>query len=147
MDLELRDLRMVTAIAASGSVTRAAGDLHRTQSAISHQLRAIEERLGTPLFLRVGKRMVVTAAGELVLATARRVLDDIRATEEDVRRLAGHVAGERDGLSVGGHCGEPVRDVDVRLVGLLREREGGGAVEPYAREVDVGRARRRLHTE
>jgi LysR family transcriptional regulator, regulator for metE and metH len=93
MDLELRDLRMVAAIAASGGVTRAAGDLHRTQSAISHQLRAIEQRLGTPLFLRVGKRMVVTAAGERVLAAARRVIEDIRTTEEEVRRLGARQAG------------------------------------------------------
>ena len=93
MDLEFRDLQTVAAIAASGSVTRAAGDLHRTQSAVSHQLRAIEDRLGTPLFLRVGKRMIVTAAGERVLATARRVLEDMRATEEDLRRLAGRQAG------------------------------------------------------
>ena len=93
MNLELRDLEMVAAVAASGSVTRAAGDLHRTQSAISHQLRSIEERLGTALFLRVGKRMVVTAAGEQVLAAAQRVLEDIRATEEEVRRLGARQAG------------------------------------------------------
>ena len=93
MNFELRDLQMVAAIAASGSVTRAAGDLHRTQSAISHQLRAIEERLGTALFLRVGKRMVMTAAGERVLAAARRVLEDIATTEEDVRRLATRQTG------------------------------------------------------
>jgi LysR family transcriptional regulator for metE and metH len=93
MNLELRDLEMVAAVAASGSVTRAAGDLHRTQSAISHQLRSIEERLGTALFLRVGKRMVVTAAGEQVLAAARRVLADIKATEEEVRRLGARQAG------------------------------------------------------
>jgi LysR family transcriptional regulator, regulator for metE and metH len=93
MNLELRDLEMVAAVAASGSVTRAAGDLHRTQSAISHQLRSIEERLGTALFLRVGKRMVVTAAGEQVLAAARRVLEDIKATEEEVRRLGARQAG------------------------------------------------------
>ena len=55
MDIDIRDLQMVAAIAASGSVTRAAGELHLTQSAVSHQLRAIEERLGTPLFLRAGK--------------------------------------------------------------------------------------------
>jgi LysR family transcriptional regulator for metE and metH len=84
---------MVSAIATSGSVTHAAGDLHLTQSAISHQLRGIEERLGTVLFLRLGKRMVLTAAGERVLATARRVLDDVRATEEDVRRLSASDAG------------------------------------------------------
>jgi LysR family transcriptional regulator, regulator for metE and metH len=93
MDIDIRDFKMVAAIAAAGSVTRAAGELHRTQSAISHQLRAIEERLGTALFLRVGKRMVVTAAGERVVAAAHRVLDDIRATEEDVRRLGTRASG------------------------------------------------------
>ena len=93
MDIDIRDFQMVVAIAASGSVTRAAGELHRTQSAVSHQLRGIEARLGTPLFLRLGKRMVVTAAGERVLVTARRVLEDIRATEEDVRRLGAREAG------------------------------------------------------
>jgi LysR family transcriptional regulator, regulator for metE and metH len=93
MDIDIRDFQMVAAIAASGSVTRAAGDLHRTQSAVSHQLRRIEERLGTALFLRVGKRMVMTAAGERVLGTARRVLEDIRATEEDVRRAGAGDAG------------------------------------------------------
>lgn len=93
MDLEMRHLRMVAAIAASGSVTQAAGDLHLTQSAISHQLRGIEERLGTPLFLRIGKRMVLTAAGERVLAAARRVLEDVRVAEEDVRRLSAREAG------------------------------------------------------
>ena len=84
---------MVAAIAASGSVTQAAGELHLTQSAVSHQLRGIEERLGTALFLRLGKRMVVTAAGERVLATARRVLEDIKATEEAVRRLGSRETG------------------------------------------------------
>jgi len=46
----------------------------------------MEERLGTPLFLRVGKRMVITAAGERVLATAERVLAEIASAEDDVRR-------------------------------------------------------------
>jgi len=93
MLIDLRHLQMVAAIAASGSVTQAAATVHLTQSAVSHQLRAIEERLGTPLFLRLGKRMVATAAGERILATARRVLDDIAAAEEDVRRLGTASAG------------------------------------------------------
>jgi LysR family transcriptional regulator for metE and metH len=93
MDIEIRHLRMVAAIAVSGSVTQAAGELHLTQSAVSHQLRGIEERLGTALFLRVGKRMVVTAAGDRVLVTARRVLEDIEATQDDVRRLSRRDAG------------------------------------------------------
>jgi LysR family transcriptional regulator for metE and metH len=93
MELDVRDLQMVAAIAASGSVTRAAGELHRTQSAVSHRLRGIEERLGARLFLRVGKRMLVTAAGERILATAQRVLEDIKAAEEDLRRLGTRQVG------------------------------------------------------
>ena len=93
MTLDIRDLQMVVAIAAAGSVTRAADELHLTQSALSHRLRAIEDRLGTALFLRLGKRMVVTAAGDRILVTARRVLDEVRAGEEDVRRLSAHQAG------------------------------------------------------
>jgi LysR family transcriptional regulator, regulator for metE and metH len=93
MDIDIRHLQMTIAIAASGSVTQAARELHLTQSAVSHQLHGIEARLGTPLFLRVGKRMVVTAAGERVLVTARRVLEDLKATEEDVRRLGVGRAG------------------------------------------------------
>jgi LysR family transcriptional regulator for metE and metH len=84
---------MVAAIAESGGVTRAAAELHLTQSAISHQLRGIEDRLGTPLFSRVGKRMVATPAGQRVLLTARRVLEDVGHAEEDVRRIASGAAG------------------------------------------------------
>ncbi len=93
MDIDIPDLEMVAAIAASGSVTRAAGELHLTQSAVSHRLRAIEERLGTALFLRVGKRMIATAAGDRMVAAGRRVLDDLRTTEDDVRRLGAGDAG------------------------------------------------------
>jgi LysR family transcriptional regulator for metE and metH len=101
MDIDIRHLRMVAAIATSGSVTQAASELHLTQSAVSHQLRGIEDRLGTPLFRRLGKRMVVTVAGERVLATAHRVLDEIEATEEDVRRLG---AGDAGVLRVCAQC-------------------------------------------
>jgi LysR family transcriptional regulator for metE and metH len=93
MDIDVRHLQMVAAIASAGGVTQAAGHLHLTQSAVSHQLRGIEERLGTALFLRVGKRMLLTPAGEKVLAAARRVLDDIERTEADVRRLGAGGAG------------------------------------------------------
>lgn len=92
IDLEVRHLRMVSAIASSGSVTRAAAELHLTQSAVSHQLRGIEERLGTPLFLRLGKRMVATPAGARVLASARRVLDELSTAEAEIRRLGGREA-------------------------------------------------------
>jgi len=88
MDLEIRHLRLVAAIATAGSMTKAAGGLHLTQSALSHQLRDIESRLNTRLFLRVGKRMVLSDAGRRVLAAATRVLDELGRVEEDIRRIA-----------------------------------------------------------
>jgi len=93
VDLEIRHLRLVTAIADAGSMTAAAGRLHLTQSALSHQLRDIESRVGTPFFVRQGRRMLLTEAGRRVLEAARRVLGDLERTEDDLRRLAGHSDG------------------------------------------------------
>src|SRR5918996_1002559 len=93
MELEIRHLRLVSAVAELGSVTRAAERLHLTQSALSHQLRDIESRLGLQLFLRLGKRMVLTPPGERVLGAARRVLDEIGRTEDDLRLMSQHGKG------------------------------------------------------
>ena len=93
VDLEIRHLQLVAGIADAGTMTGAAGRLHLTQSALSHQLRDIESRLGTPLFVRLGRRMVLTAAGRRILDTALRVLGDLERAEEDVRRLAGDEHG------------------------------------------------------
>ena len=93
MDLEVRHLRLVLGIADAGSMTKAAERLFLTQSALSHQLRDIEARFETPFFLRLGRRMVLTAAGRRVLETARRVVGDIERAEEDIRRLAGDTEG------------------------------------------------------
>lgn len=94
MDLEVRHLRLIAGIAEAGSVTKAATGLHLTQSALSHQLRDIESRFNTPFFLRVGKRMVLTAAGRRVLDSSARILDELRRVEEDIRQLA----HQRDGV-------------------------------------------------
>jgi LysR family transcriptional regulator for metE and metH len=86
--LEVRHLSLVHEIASTGSVTRAAERLHLTQSALSHQLRDIESRLGLQLFLRLGKRMVLTPPGERVLGAATRVLAEITRTEDDLRLMS-----------------------------------------------------------
>ena len=91
--LEVRHLSLVNEIASTGSVTRAAERLHLTQSALSHQLRDIESRLGLQLFLRLGKRMVLTPPGERVLGAAKRVLDEIGRTEDDLRLMSQHGKG------------------------------------------------------
>ncbi|HUD70954.1 MAG TPA: LysR family transcriptional regulator [Dongiaceae bacterium] len=86
MDLEMRHFRLVEAIVAEGGLTRAGARLHLTQSALSHQLRDLEAHLGTPLFLRLKRRMVPTPAGERLLLSARQVLDEARAAEEEIHR-------------------------------------------------------------
>jgi len=89
MDLEIRHLKLVRAVTAAGSLTGAGSVLNLTQSALSHQLRDIESRLGTALFLRVGKRMMLTPAGERLLRSADEVLDAIERTEDSIRQLSG----------------------------------------------------------
>jgi len=89
MDVEIRHLKLVRAVTSAGSLTGAGSVLNLTQSALSHQLRDIESRLGTPLFLRVGKRMMLTPAGERLLRSADEVLDVIERTEDSIRQLSG----------------------------------------------------------
>ena len=93
MELEIRHLRLVAAVAAVGSLTRAGDQLHLTQSALSHQLRDIESRLGVALFLRLGKRLVLTPAGERLLASATDVLERLERVEHDIREMGRDRAG------------------------------------------------------
>jgi LysR family transcriptional regulator, regulator for metE and metH len=85
MDLEVRHLRLVATLAETANMTRAASRLHLTQSALSHQLRDIEGRLGRRLFDRESKLMSPTTAGRRLLETAARVLDELDRAEKDVR--------------------------------------------------------------
>ena len=77
MDLEIRHLKLVQAIALEGGMTKAANRLHLTQSALSHQLKEIEERLNAPLYLRLKKKLVLTEAGERLLNSAEKVLQEL----------------------------------------------------------------------
>lgn len=91
--LEIRHLKLLAAVAEEGSVTRAGTRLHLTQSALSHQLRDAEERVGSPLFLRIGKKMTLTPSGEQLLVCARRILEDLANTESQIRALNGGARG------------------------------------------------------
>jgi LysR family transcriptional regulator for metE and metH len=99
--LESPHLRLIAEVARCESVTRAADRLNVTQSAVSHQLRDLEDKLGTPLFLRSGRRMLPTPAGRLIAAAADDVLGAIGRVEAQVEQLARHLAGE---LRVCTHC-------------------------------------------
>jgi DNA-binding transcriptional LysR family regulator len=73
-DLDINLLRAFTAVAERGSFTRAALELSRTQSAVSMQVRRLEQNLGRQLLLRSSRGLRLTETGELVLAYAKRIL-------------------------------------------------------------------------
>ena len=83
--IELRHIRLVAALAAHGTVTAAARALSLSQSALSHQLRELELRLRTPLYVRTQQRMIPTPAGEQLGAVVSRVAKDLREFELQVR--------------------------------------------------------------
>jgi LysR family transcriptional regulator, regulator for metE and metH len=93
VSLEIRHLKLLTAVAEEESVTGAGKRLHLTQSALSHQLRDAEEKLGTALFLRLGKKMVLTAAGKKMLESARRILWELKDAETQVLGMNGETHG------------------------------------------------------
>ena len=88
MHLDIKHLKLMVAVTEEKSVTRAGERLHLTQSALSHQLRDLEERLGTPLFLRLNKKMVLTQAGERLLQSAQQVLGELKHAEADLKKMA-----------------------------------------------------------
>ncbi len=72
--LDLDQLATFVAIANTGSFTRAADEVHRTQSAVSMQMKKLEERIGRPLFAKDGRANRLTEDGEKLLVHARRLL-------------------------------------------------------------------------
>jgi len=99
--LEIRHLETLAAIRDGGSLLEAAERLHLTQSALSHQLRELEARLGTPLLNRRTRPARLTTAGLRVLALADEVLPRMRATERELQRLA---AGRTGRLHIAIDC-------------------------------------------
>jgi LysR family transcriptional regulator, regulator for metE and metH len=87
--IETRHLQMICAIAESGSMTNAAIKLFLTQPSLSHQLKDIESRLGTQLFLRVNKKLVLTPAGERLLREANEILPRLKRIESDLQNGGG----------------------------------------------------------
>lgn len=75
LNLDMDVLRTLVAAQHFGSFNRAALHIGRSQSAVSQQLRKLEEQVGEPLFQKQGRHMALTDAGEVVLAYARRILD------------------------------------------------------------------------
>ena len=99
--LERIHLSIVQEVDRLGSLTAAANALFLTQSALSHSMRKLEEQLGTQIWLREGRSLRPTQAGQYLLAVANRVLPQLALAEERIRQFA---QGERGSLRIGMEC-------------------------------------------
>jgi len=92
--MEIRHLRLIKAIVEEGSITKAIDKLHLTQSALSHQLKEAEYQLGTKIFLRQNKKLILTKSGEKLYATVNEILDKLSDTEKEIKQLIFGEVGE-----------------------------------------------------
>lgn len=129
MNLELRHLKVVCAIAETGSVTKAASQLGLAQPALTAQLQRIERALGGPLFERDRRGARPTALGELVLSRARVLLPAMKGLQDEAARLAGATADDAMSRYRIGSVGGPVVGGMVRR---LSETQPEAQVTTYA---------------
>jgi len=143
--LERMHLAIVQEVEKQGSLTAAAGVLCLTQSALSHSMRKLEQQLGTDIWLREGRSLRLTQAGQYLLAVANRVLPQLALAEE---RLGQFAQGERGTLRIGMECHPcyqwllkvvspylaawPDVDVDVR-----QKFQFGGIGALFGHEIDL----------
>jgi LysR family transcriptional regulator for metE and metH len=99
--IERMHLAIVREVDRQGSLTAAAGVLCLTQSALSHAMKKLELALGTDIWLREGRGLRLTQAGEYLLAMAERLLPQLERAEEHLRQFA---QGERGTLRIGMEC-------------------------------------------
>jgi LysR family cyn operon transcriptional activator len=85
--MDLHQLRVFHAAIKSGGFTRAGEQLHLSQSTVSQHIKLLEEELGCALFLRVGKRVLVTESGNVLLQYAERIFRELRNAEMAVREI------------------------------------------------------------
>jgi DNA-binding transcriptional LysR family regulator len=98
MHITLRHLRIFEAVARHGSISRAAGELHLTQPAVSMQMKQLEEQIGLPLLEQIGRRICLTEAGQMLRVHARDIagrmahlnasMEQFRGLERGLLRLA-----------------------------------------------------------
>jgi LysR family transcriptional regulator, regulator for metE and metH len=91
--LELRHLRTIAALHETGSVSRAAKRVHLTQSALSHQIKALQTHYGLSIVQRRGQTVELTDAGKHLVSLAGKVLEDIQATERSLATMSQQATG------------------------------------------------------
>ena len=99
--MEIRHLKLIKAIVEEGSITKAIDQLHLTQSALSHQLKEAEYQLGTAIFLRTNKKLVLTKAGEKIYELANEILNKLAEAETQIKQM---VFGEHGEIRISTEC-------------------------------------------
>src|SRR5450830_1641212 len=99
--LERIHLAILMEVEKQGSLTAAAEVLHLTQSALSHSMKKLEQQMGTDIWLREGRSLRLTQAGQYLYAVAQRLLPQLVLAEERLRQFA---QGERGTLRIGMEC-------------------------------------------
>lgn len=112
-NLDIATLRTFITVVETAGVTRAANKLHLTQSAVSMQLKRLEELLGAPVVVRNASGMVATAEGEQLLSYARRL---VSLNDETVTRL---IQPHNDGGEI--RFGVPQDIVEPHIPGILKQ--------------------------
>ena len=93
MNIEFRHLRTIRAIHEAGGLARAADTLNITQSALSHQVKGLEDQVGVELFVRRSKPLKLSAAGHKLLKLADKILPEVEAAEEEFKGLRSGKSG------------------------------------------------------
>jgi LysR family transcriptional regulator for metE and metH len=99
--MEIRHLKLIKAIVEEGSITKAIDKLHLTQSALSHQLKEAEYQLGTQIFLRQNKKLILTKAGERLYETAIEIIEKLSGAEKEIRQM---IFGEFGTIRISTEC-------------------------------------------
>jgi LysR family transcriptional regulator for metE and metH len=101
MNIEIRHLRTLKHLQASNSLVTAAERLHLTQSALSHQIKSLEDQMGGALFIRKTRPLRFTRIGERLLQLADEVLPQIESAGRDIARLS---SGQIGRLNIAIEC-------------------------------------------
>ncbi|MFT3823648.1 MAG: LysR family transcriptional regulator [Chitinophagaceae bacterium] len=91
--MEIRHFRLVKTIVEAGSIAKAINILHLSASALSYQLKEAETQLGTAIFHRAGKKLILTEAGKKVLTAASVILNQLDDVQQEVKQLIKHNTG------------------------------------------------------
>lgn len=99
--MEIRHLKLVREVARTKSLSKAKDNLYLSQSALSHQLKEVESQLGTQLFHRVNKQLILSTAGKMVLDSAERVLSELEQAELSIKK---YVSGQSGTIRLATQC-------------------------------------------